>query len=194
MVMTMASDEEKRESTRRGYELLAQLDAMLPYQPAGEDVLEAVHNSMTQTWGIRTCEPTPEDHLFRYDIALRDAGGLEKHRAQVEARDRRFAKERAHEQRLAEQIRQRQMQADAGWNAWVERKIAAAREAEPFTELQVDVHGMAIAEERKRGRKELKAALDDLRSELTGTGHASGKTLALPAPLVHKIKDNSNAA
>jgi hypothetical protein len=136
--------------------------------------------------------------LIRHGLRLANPGALEKHRAKVEARERRFAIERAHEAREAELLRQQQQRAaqvDASWNRWAERKIAEAREAKPFTDLQIDVHGMTIAEERKRERAEreaaIQAAIDALRRELTT---AKRTRAARSSPYRHRYSGSETMA
>ena len=54
--------------------------------------------------------------------------------------------------------------------------------------LRHDVLAMAVAEERKRERAKLKAALDELRAELAGKAHERGRILDLAAlPVVRKV-------
>lgn len=109
-------------------------------------------------------------------------------RLQGEARQERLQRERdiICEQREAPR-------AGEDWNIWADRRIAAAREAKPFTKMQVDVIGGVIAEERKARRKELKAAIEALRTELAG--EKAGGVVDQPAlPLTFKTTINGPGA
>jgi hypothetical protein len=142
-----------------------------------------------------------DDYLYRYGLRLADPHGLERYRAkQLEIQRAREQYREQEEARAAEIRRQQQVQtmkSDANWSAWVDGKIHEAREAQPFTDVQRDVLAEWIGgHERKREREEreaaIQAAIDKLRAELTGTGKAHERgVLALPAPVVWKVKDNA---
>jgi hypothetical protein len=108
-------------------------------------------------------------------------------RADAEARERAFKREREQrKQRDEEHVRQ-MTQADENRNAWADGKIAAALEALAFNDFQVEILGMTIAEERKLMRKEFAAEIDKLRQEFL----AVNKIVDLPSPLIRKVRDNA---
>ena len=73
------------------------------------------------------------------------------------------AEMKAHEQAMST----KRIQADASWNAWLAAGVKAARAAEPFTKLQVDVLGAVVAEVRQQMRDHVAEQIGLLRAELT---------------------------
>ena len=126
------------------------------------------------------------DHLYRYGLRLADPYALERHRA---------------EQLELKRARQQERAADEAREAEILRARQHAAEPTGFSQLQVDVIGCVISEERKRERAERKAAhderraefaeqLEQLRAELTGKAHTRGQILDLPAlPVVRRSSD-----
>jgi hypothetical protein len=120
-----------------------------------EDARATVERLQHQSasWDVRSQLPPIEDKLTRW-------------RREAEAQERAFARERAADKQREQDIMTERTQSDASWNAWCDRKIAAALEAHGFNEIQTDAIGMTLAEERKAMREEIQAAIDELRAEL----------------------------
>jgi hypothetical protein len=118
-----------------------------------------------EPWPRRESGPSQNDHRYRYGIALADPHGLDRWRADAEAQELRFEKQRAaREQREAESRRQQQVQAmssDANWNRWIDRKIARALDSSAFNGLQTDVLGAVVAEIRHQLRDEFRRELGE---------------------------------
>jgi hypothetical protein len=131
------------------------------------------------SWDVRSRLPPDEDKLTRW-------------RREAQAQERAFARKRAADKQREQDILTAKTQADASWNAWADRKIAAALEAHGFNRLQTDALGMTLAAERKSMREEIAAAVGELRAEVNMQRAAErGQILDLPAL---PLRRRSNAA
>jgi hypothetical protein len=182
----MYSDEERAEILRTARETLEQLDEQDRQRPP---------TGALDGWPAQRGDggPLDADPLARPltqscgQLPLLPSTRLAAWRADAEARERAFKREREQrKQRDEEHVRQ-MTQADENWNAWADGKIAAALEALAFNDFQVEILGMTIAEERKLMRKEFAAEIDKLRQEFL----AVNKIVDLPSPLIRKVRDNA---
>jgi hypothetical protein len=156
-----------------------------------ERILREARETLEQRNNV---EPEPEswpswqrgnanDRSIRYGIALADPSGLDRWRADVEAQERRFKKERAAREQREAQIRRQQQQT--------------------FSQDQIAVLGQLVADVRHQMksqisdgivamRDELAAAVNKLRDELNlQRDHAAkfGEVLDLPALPIRRRSD-----
>jgi hypothetical protein len=160
--MSRYSDEEKAESIRRARELLEQLDARPPYEPAGEDALQAAH---------RLDFPPLEDPVAKW---RREA-------LEIEAKC-----DRERVQTAAELNAERTAQ----WEAWADARIAAA--LAEHDRILVKTLGGVVAEERKRQRDELAklaARIEALETKQRGVD--DGAVVELPSLLIRKVRGDA---
>jgi hypothetical protein len=163
--MSRYSAEEKAARIAEARDLLADLDVA--------DALRAASSSHAM--------PEPSAMQSFGLLPLLSSARSERFRAEALELEQRHAAERAERKRQEEHLMTGKTQADASWNEWADRKIAAALEGHGFNEMQTDTLGQALAEERKLMRDEIAAAVGALRAELAKTrGVGEGAIIDLP--------------
>ena len=122
------TEEEKQRILAESRRLLEELANMQPYEPATEDIIEAdISDYQTPTWIDELLGPT--DPLARF-------------RAEAEAQERRFEKERE-----AEHARQRRREATMSDKAWKARATAiVARELKRERDEIFEAVGSAVGQ------------------------------------------------
>jgi hypothetical protein len=107
------------------------------------------------SWSVRRSilDPVPSTAMDRW-------------RAEAAEQDERRRRVREADAEHQRREMERRTMASEDWNAWLRAGVDAAREEQPFTDRQIDVLGMFIAEERERMRKEIQQAVGELRAEI----------------------------
>jgi hypothetical protein len=151
---------------------------MQPYEPA-EDAIEA---APAEIWAT----PINNDRLIRYGIKLADPHGLERWRADVEAQERRFEKERAARAQREAQIRRQQETFSQDQVAVLGQVVADVRH-QMKSQISDGICAMREENERtlERADEKIADAIDKLRQEFL----AVNKVIDLPSPLIRKVRD-----
>jgi hypothetical protein len=164
--MSRYSDAEKAAIMEKSRQLLEELNNMPPYEPVGEDAMEAP----PADWGVQN-----KDQLYRYGLKLADPGGVERWRAEAEETERRRQQERERSKLQQEEHVRQMTQADKSWNAWFDAKLTAALTTEGHDLFDALVG--IIVEVRRERRAEIKKAIDKLRDELAEYGRRGDETV-----------------